>query len=426
MPGFDSGVSVHDRAIDDYLPRSLAYIIAVSADEGTLRESILTFLNELKIYDVPVYAVITKSDKTTPEELSATKQHIEDTIKRFLKKEVHAAVTSSRSKCLDVEGFQKILLELQEQSSNIADSYFTARLNAVCAEIEKYLSGRLSQSDLSLEDIRLKKEQLENQLRELEQGFAQRKDKLAQQIRDCAAAVRDKVSSDLHMSSDSLESTLLSGGDVSGRVNSIVRTSVAEITRTRLEPIIQKYIKDVSCMINSAVSSGELIDPETAAMERKAADDIAGTIAPVGTAIATGIANAAISLIPGIAALGIPVVGIAVALGTLVGTLITLGVKKGMREKQERERKQAARQKISELIPRVADEASSNAEQQMLSYIGTINEKLDAEMQRQAENCRKALSDAEKELADGIQEKKRTTEMLTADLNEIRRISNGN
>ena len=426
MPGFDSGISVHDRAIDDYLPRSLAYIIAVSADEGTLRESILTFLNELKIYDVPVYAVITKSDKTTPEELSATKQHIEDTIKRFLKKEVRAAVTSSRSKYLDVEGFQKILLELQEQSNNIADSYFTARLKAVCAEIEKYLSGRLSQSDLSLEDIRLKKEQLESQLRELEQGFAQRKDKLAQQIRDCAAAVRDKVSSDLHMASDSLESTLLSGGDVSGRVNSIVRTSIAEITRTRLEPIIQKYIKDVSCMINSAVSSGELIDPETAAMERKAADDIAGTIAPVGTAIATGIANAAIPLIPGIAALGIPVVGIAVALGTLVGTLITLGVKKGMREKQERERKQAARQKISELIPRVADEASSNAEQQMLSYIGTINEKLDAEMQRQAENCRKALSDAEKELADGIQEKKRTTEMLTADLNEIRRISNGN
>ena len=113
-------------------------------------------------------------------------------------------------------------------------------------------------------------------------------------------------------------------------------------------------------------------------------------------------------------------------MGTLVGTLITLGVKKGMREKQERERKQVARQKISELIPRVADEASANAEQQMLSYIGTINEKLDAEMQRQAENCRKALSDAEKELADGIQEKKRTTEMLTADLNEIRRISNGN
>ena len=325
-----------------------------------------------------------------------------------------------------MEGFQKILLDLQEQSSNISDSYFTARLNAVCAEIEKYLSGRLSQSDLSLEDIRLKKEQLESQLRELEQGFAQRKDKLAQQIRDCAAAVRDKVSSDLHMASDSLESTLLSGGDVSGRVNSIVRTSIAEITRTKLEPIIQKYIKDVSCMINSAVSSGELIDPETAAMERKAADDIAGTIAPVGTAIATGIANAAIPLIPGIAALGIPVVGIAVALGTLVGTLITLGVKKGMREKKERERKQVARQKISELILRVADEASANAEQQMLSYIGTINEKLDAEMQRQAENCRKALSDAEKELADGIQEKKRTTEMLAADLNERRRISNGN
>lgn len=426
MPGFDSGLAVHDRAIDDYLPRSLAYIIAVSADEGTLRESILTFLNELKIYAVPVYAVITKSDKTTPEELSATKQHIEDTIKRFLKKEVHAAVTSSRSKCLDVEGFQKILLELQKQSSNIADSYFTAKLNAVCAEIEKYLSGRLSQSDLSLEDIRLKKEQLESQLRELEQGFAQRKDKLAQQIRDCAAAVRDKVSSDLHMASDSLESRLLNGDDISSTVNSIVRTSIAEITHNQLEPTVQKYVKDVSCIINSASVSGELINSETAAMERKAADDIALTLSPIGSAAATGIVSRVLPMIPILSGIAIPIAGIAAAVGAVVGIFINLGVKKSIREKQERERKQAAHQKIQELIPRVADEAVSKAEHQMNSYIDTINEKLDTEMQRQSDNCRKALSDAEKELEESAQEKKRTVEMLSNDLDEIRRIMNGN
>ena len=40
MPGFDSGFKVHNRAIDEYLPKSLAYIIAVSADEGTIRESV--------------------------------------------------------------------------------------------------------------------------------------------------------------------------------------------------------------------------------------------------------------------------------------------------------------------------------------------------------------------------------------------------
>ncbi len=49
MPGFDSGCEVHNRAINDYLPDSLAYIIAVGADEGNLRESIVNFLKELKI-----------------------------------------------------------------------------------------------------------------------------------------------------------------------------------------------------------------------------------------------------------------------------------------------------------------------------------------------------------------------------------------
>lgn len=426
MPGFDSGLAVHDRAICDYLPCSLAYILAVSTEEGTLHESILTFLNELKIYDVPVYSVITKSDKTIPENVEETKKHIEDTIKRFLAKEVHAAVTCSRSSRLNIDGFKEILLDLQKQSGEITDKYFSAKLNAVCSEIEKYLLGRLNQSDLSLEDIRLKKEQLERQLNELEQGFALRKDKLSQQICDCTAAIRDKVKADLSKASDSLESRLLNGDDISSTVNSIVRTSIAEITHNQLEPTVQKYVKDVSCIINSASVSGELINSETAAMERQAADDIALTLSPIGSEAARNIVKHVLPMIPILSGVAIPIAGIAAAVGAVVGIFINLGVKKSIREKQERERKQAAHQKIQELIPRVADEAVSKAEQQMNSYIDTINEKLDAEMQRQADNCRKALSDAEKELEESTQEKKRTAEMLSNDLDEIRRIMNGN
>ena len=69
MPGFDSGIEIHNRAINDYLPKSLAYIIAVAADEGTVRASVLNFLTELQLNDMPVYAVVTKSDKCDEEDL---------------------------------------------------------------------------------------------------------------------------------------------------------------------------------------------------------------------------------------------------------------------------------------------------------------------------------------------------------------------
>ena len=67
MPGFDSGIEIHNRAINDYLPKSLAYIIAVESTEGTIRASILNFLAELKLNKMPVYIVITKSDKSDSE-----------------------------------------------------------------------------------------------------------------------------------------------------------------------------------------------------------------------------------------------------------------------------------------------------------------------------------------------------------------------
>lgn len=85
MPGFDSGIEFHNRAINDYLPNSLAYIVVVAATDGTFSQSILAFLNELKIYDVPVYVIITKCAKVSESELENIKAHISDTISRFLK-----------------------------------------------------------------------------------------------------------------------------------------------------------------------------------------------------------------------------------------------------------------------------------------------------------------------------------------------------
>lgn len=40
MPGFESGFEIHNKAIDNYLPQSLAYIIAFPADDMIVRSSV--------------------------------------------------------------------------------------------------------------------------------------------------------------------------------------------------------------------------------------------------------------------------------------------------------------------------------------------------------------------------------------------------
>ena len=56
MPGFESGYEVHNKAIDNYLPQSLAYIIAFPADDMIVRSSVGNILRELCLNDMPLCA----------------------------------------------------------------------------------------------------------------------------------------------------------------------------------------------------------------------------------------------------------------------------------------------------------------------------------------------------------------------------------
>ncbi|MEG1943626.1 MAG: dynamin family protein, partial [Angelakisella sp.] len=83
MPGLDTGISGREQLIRDYLPQSLAYILVFSADEPIIKESIALFLSELCLMEVPVFAVLNKCDKVTPEELTLAREFLEERLDRM-------------------------------------------------------------------------------------------------------------------------------------------------------------------------------------------------------------------------------------------------------------------------------------------------------------------------------------------------------
>ena len=76
MPGWDSGMEGHTQAIDGYAARSLAYCVVVSADEGSLRDSIRLALIELAVHRLPLIAIINKADKKPPEDVDAIARNV--------------------------------------------------------------------------------------------------------------------------------------------------------------------------------------------------------------------------------------------------------------------------------------------------------------------------------------------------------------
>lgn len=63
MPGIGSGIERHDAAIFNYIHSGTAFILLVDAEQGSLRGSTLTFMNELSRYDKHPAVLISKIDK---------------------------------------------------------------------------------------------------------------------------------------------------------------------------------------------------------------------------------------------------------------------------------------------------------------------------------------------------------------------------
>lgn len=120
MPGFGTNIELHNKAINEYLPESKAYILTFQARNSTIEEDTLEFLKELKFHDMPVYVVVTKSGSVLEEQ---REQCVEN-----LKQQLHQDVgldnvpiycTNAKGRNIDVEGLKIILNELEKQSASL-------------------------------------------------------------------------------------------------------------------------------------------------------------------------------------------------------------------------------------------------------------------------------------------------------------------
>lgn len=77
LPGWSSGQSEHERHLDqylwrlakDHLDKNTLFVVAVGADEGTLRDSVRERLAALDFGNASYLLVLTKSDKRTADDL---------------------------------------------------------------------------------------------------------------------------------------------------------------------------------------------------------------------------------------------------------------------------------------------------------------------------------------------------------------------
>lgn len=401
LPGFDTSIELHNKAIDQYLPNSLAYLLVVSSDEPVLKESITDLLRELKLFHVPVYLVITKSKRLSNTELEACKELLQKTLRNILEvEEVKCACVESVGDA-DIEEVKAFLLEIQSETGKIFQRKYAESLRKSAKYVEVYLLDRIDKKDLSTSELEHEKEKLEKDIQEIIHHITREMDAFESQLEDCIEEVHKKISEDMQGAVDILSVLIRNGNDVSDRMNGIVRNAVAVSVKAEFEPRLQKYLNKIT----ETICVETPISDETKIKIDKKFED--GLIHNVLVKVAPFVLASVGAFIAG------PLLAI---IGVAVGAFGDVALNVTNERRKNREALKTAKQ----IVEQVSQDAAKEAEAGMRKYVDNVNADIRRKVQKQKEVLEKSLQDVEKELALEDAVKAQDIKNLEADLQVVR------
>lgn len=407
MPGFNSGVELHSRAIDEYLPDAQAYLLTFSARSSTISEDMAGFLKELHLHELPVFLLITKGKSVTEDELATSVEHIRADAQKYLGlADVSIAVTNAKGREKNVTPFADDLRQIEKSSQAIFQKDARAHLRQFGGDLALYLETAIKRADLTpneldgkIEEARQKIDRLQEKLEDAGRAFDKDMDA-------GLANLRTRLQSALADASSSLEDMLMTRGNVQNRVAMIVRETVLTAMKEDFAPRVQRYRDRIASLVDVSFEfNGDISLSEDQIMMDNMMKEVVKKSLPLI-----------------IAAIGGAVTG---PIGAIVGAVLGIFVEFGFMKKQQDERRHIAHEKIqNELIPQVVEKTMTSVRSVLGEQVAQINEQIRDEVQKQVAAEEKALADLKQRSDSEKAERAQALAALQSDLADVRRIMN--
>ena len=399
MPGFESDFELHNRAIDSYLPQSLAYMVAFPADDMIVRDSVGMILRELCLHDMPLCVVITKGDKRN-DEFEVTLAKLKESLKRYVgERDIRYCITSSFLG--EAQELRDFLVEMQEQSQFILARKYKQLTLPLVESTAAYLATSLKGSSMSASELDEQEDRLKRQLAEVEAKFTREQQSFNQEISFCVDEIMADVQRALNAEESSFIAMALNNQSIDARLNSVVRSAVTVGVQRRFMPKVEKYLSRVNRVIGS-VELGEVHAALTYNVEKA---DTAIVTKAVAVVAARFLGGPLVALITGICEL-----------------LISFFAGQSQRE----EAKQQIRCKLhGEVFPQVLGNVRSGLGESLSKQIAEVNASIAAELDQQRESFDKALADLRQRMDEERIAKENLQRQIQNDLSKIEEIRDG-
>lgn len=268
MPGYNSGIAAHNRAILRYACLGNAYILTIDCEEGEIKDSLAAFLDEIKKYDNNIAILVTKADKKDEKVINEIIDNISSSAENIFGSNIKVEAVSKH-----IDGSDKKILGLIDSfdKSSIFKQTFSPSIYEIGTRCVFGLSGmkkayHLNDTDMSKEI----KKRLENKDL-LEKQFEEEKLRLSLKMKK---SVRPDIISDvnnaLFAQSDALAASLLAGGgNFTSMVNNILRSVLVSSTRKYVERSFDEFVQNLDMSVFTSSDDLEYLNINKDEIENK-------------------------------------------------------------------------------------------------------------------------------------------------------------
>lgn len=241
LPGWDSGVAAHERVIDNYADRSLAYGIVIGVEEGALRDSLRRALLELAIAQMPVVLIVSKADKRPPEDVQAVAERLRTDITALMGREPLAVVITSARKN-DLGKLETALDQLQAQAGEIFETRIVDAYRHNLQYAAQHLGLLANQDNKDADRLQADIDKLEQDIQTFDTRLQKETEALEAQIGPILGTIRQRFENALGTRIEMLTDQALNGQDIGDDILGTARLVMSEALRQEFEPAMQRYL----------------------------------------------------------------------------------------------------------------------------------------------------------------------------------------
>lgn len=425
MPGFDSNVSQHNKAIMQYIAKGNAYLLVIDCEDGSIKSSTIDFINEIRQYEHNLIIAVTKSDKKPPSEVENVVKKVREQAEFIYGGEI-PVVAVSKYEDSTVELISQLLesIDAQEVFHQICIPQVEQLYDFLLITVQQMANTNGFDSS-TLDNEILKRQKLKEQL---EEKLKSERLKLQRRMNNnVLPGIIGDVESTLYAHSMELAKAAMANSNAfSSRVNSLLRPVLIESTKRYTEQSYSEFIQElylesmlvdqtediaqnISIKINQTIEVLKKIEQARETTEKLGTTykTIAGVLAITTSAVAPWL-ELIIVFLPDIL------------------KLFGVGSKQGQMEKVRSSIENEVIPKIIEKLRPIIQESLEEMEQQLIEDLETKMYDL-ISIEEEALKSAQQMKQREFEKYEALQKRfKETVEFIKSQLNSIRGEKHGN